>query len=598
VVENKDVQVQAHRAILCARCPALAHRLSKAPSKDLIRLDGPPFDERPELVRTLVEQCYGIGSSPADAIAYLAVSADSLVADLAAFEPVDGKTMCAHASPDLCIIGSHGGTKDGEVQWSIVAHASIVLAQSTYARSLVLHGWSDHVKAGRPIELHLDSAHFTEDAIRELVSACYGAGLDVCDEPIESLLSLFDAATYLGMEAPALLCEQAIATRIATETLSALSTFAAENAARLLTLECHKYLCRNMGSLTAHIAELRTDELEAALSSEFLGLPEEDTLGAVLEHADRAQLIRLVRLPLVPRDSAPMERAVAEKLVSDEELRVCRLFQDEGPFRKSMMQSGEARYRLRLGEANVQAVHAQQQSLAEAERRERIRERSFRSLGGCCRMLGIVNGRADFQKICAFEHGACGGGFQWTASEHPPVRPSDLASLSIPFSFESVAPRLPAISADGRVLIDAAALEAMPEEEVRALVGALLRREDELRLHPKVQAAYTLIGESEEELSRFTTALQAHVASEIGVDAPLGIDLMRSASVLFPDIAQIAHYVRHNRCVAGALRVGDSAPDVELVRMDGARSTLWNSIDSAARGQPERPVLIVGASYT
>jgi hypothetical protein len=190
-----------------------------------------------------------------------------------------------------------------------------------------------------------------------LVSACYGTGLEVCNEPIEPLLSVLDAATYLGMEAPALFCEQAIAARITPETFSALSTFAAENGARLLALECHKYLCRNIGNLTGDIAQLRTVELEAALKSEFLTLPEEDTLGAVLEHADRAQLIRLVRLPLVPLDSASMKRAVAEKLVSDEELRVCRLFQDEGPFRQSMMQSGEARYRLRLGEANAQAVH-------------------------------------------------------------------------------------------------------------------------------------------------------------------------------------------------------------------------------------------------
>ena len=55
------------------------------------------------------------------------------------------------------------------------------------------------------------------------------------------------------MEAPALFCEQAIAARITPETFSALSTFAAENAARLLALECHKYLCRNMGIVTAHI---------------------------------------------------------------------------------------------------------------------------------------------------------------------------------------------------------------------------------------------------------------------------------------------------------------------------------------------------------
>ncbi len=73
------------------------------------------------------------------------------------------------------------------------------------------------------------------------------------------------------------------------------------------------------------------------------------------------------------------------------------------------------------------------------------------------------------------------------------------------------------------------------------MVEAVLRREDELRLHPKVQAVYTLIGDLESEgvPSRFTTALEAHVASELRVDAPLGIDLIRSASVLFPDVAQI-----------------------------------------------------------
>ena len=66
-------------------------------------------------MRTLVEQCYDIGPSPAEAIADFAVSAGSLVADLAALEPVGGNEMCAHARPDMYIIGSHGGTKAGEV---------------------------------------------------------------------------------------------------------------------------------------------------------------------------------------------------------------------------------------------------------------------------------------------------------------------------------------------------------------------------------------------------------------------------------------------------------------------------------------------------
>ena len=108
VVKAKDVQVQAHRAILCARCPALAERLSKSASKDFIWLDGPPFDQRPELVRTLVEQCYDIGPSPAEAIADFAVGAYSLVADLAALEPVGGNEMCAHTLARTC--ASSGAT--------------------------------------------------------------------------------------------------------------------------------------------------------------------------------------------------------------------------------------------------------------------------------------------------------------------------------------------------------------------------------------------------------------------------------------------------------------------------------------------------------
>ncbi len=103
---------------------------------------------------------------------------------------------------------------------------------------------------------------------------------------------------------------------------------------------------------------------------------------------------------------------------------MCRLFQDEGPFRQSMMESGGARYRLRMGEANAQAVHAQQGQLcAEEEQEEEDRRWNRRIDFLSVLMLGNVNGRADFQRTCAFRHATCGG-LQWTASEHSPVSPS------------------------------------------------------------------------------------------------------------------------------------------------------------------------------
>ena len=150
-----------------------------------------------------------------------------------------------------------------------------------------------------------------------------------------------------------------------------------------------------------------------------------------------------------------------------------------------------------------------------------------------CRMLGVVNGRANFEKICAFEHDASGR-LRWKGSVHSPGFPPDHSSLRIPFSFQSIARRPLAAAANGtdggQPRIDAAATAAMRPEDMRGLMEGLEQRERELRVHPNVQAAYTLIGESEEERLRFSTALRAHVASEMGVDAQLGIALILSAS--------------------------------------------------------------------
>ena len=111
-------------------------------------------------------------------------------------------------------------------------------------------------------------------------------------------------------------------------------------------------------------------------------------------------------------------------------------------------------------------------------------------------------------------------------------------------------------------------LEQLDVDEAEQLLAKMLRRENALRLHPSVQAEYGRMGEDEFEMTRFTTALQAHVSREFNVDPAVGIELIRSATTLFPETAQLAHYVRHNRCVAGSLCVGDEAPDV-LLDTDG-----------------------------
>jgi len=113
------------------------------------------------------------------------------------------------------------------------------------------------------------------------------------------------------------------------------------------------------------------------------------------------------------------------------------------------------------------------------------------------------------------------------------------------------------------------------------------------------------IGEDEKEMSRFTTALQSHVATEFNVDPVVGIELIRSASTLFPETAKLAHYVRHNRCFQGDLRPGDEAPDVNLLTLTGQPTTLWTEVDKhrcaptpGTQGCEMKPVVILGASFT
>ncbi|CAB9519913.1 expressed unknown protein [Seminavis robusta] len=208
-------------------------------------------------------------------------------------------------------------------------------------------------------------------------------------------------------------------------------------------------------------------------------------------------------------------------------------------------------------------------------------------------MLGAVNGRENFDKI------------------HPIVVDESRLVCTFPasrslsvakdFPFGSIVmDHMPTAEQRHEEKLDRIGLEKLAPEEAKDLLAALLQREDRLRLHPRIQAVFGSIGESEQEMSRFTTALQAHVASEFNVDEVVGVELIRSATTLFPDTAKLAHYVRHNRCFQGDLRVGDRAPDVELLTLAAERSTLWTEIDKrrAGVGHQLKACVVLGASFT
>jgi len=138
-------------------------------------------------------------------------------------------------------------------------------------------------------------------------------------------------------------------------------------------------------------------------------------------------------------------------------------------------------------------------------------------------------------------------------------------------------------------------LLGMNKETLRPLLIQVLKREDELRLHQKVQGCYQQIGDDETALSRFTEQLQVHVCREFNLDPKVGIELIRSAISLYPqdeEIRNIPHYVRHNRCVEGVLHDGDIPPNCRVAQLDGTECSLLNLIDI------QRPVVILAASHT
>ena len=344
------------------------------------------------------------------------------------------------------------------------------------------------------------------------------------------------------------------------------------------------------------LKKLERPQIEALLLSDSVEIFEDVILEALLDWCDgtRAsvdetkELIRMARLPFVPVDSPLMGKIVKNKLVPEDIVRVAQLFQTDRDYRATVINS-EPQYRPRLTPAIKREMH------------RKIRPPSPDWGGMICRMLGPVNGRDNFELISTVRH-----------NENRNALVCDFSNFKVPvslvdaFGFGSCNTLNKAVTSNRpEKTIDKTALECMPVDSVKELLEAMIIRENELRLHSLVQVALGKIGEDEGKMSSFITDPQTHVANEFNVDPLVGINLIRSATSLFPETAKLAHYVKHNRCFSGPLCAGDEAPDVSVSTMTGKRSTLWTEIDRhrcrdrrLGGAVQVKPVVILGASYT
>lgn len=153
----------------------------------------------------------------------------------------------------------------------------------------------------------------------------------------------------------------------------------------------------------------------------------------------------------------------------------------------------------------------------------------------------------------------------------------------------------------------------LPEASLRvrltpALVGAMLRREDELRLSDKVQRAYGG-SDSFERFCEITEIVQRQVVAEFGFEeeaaASAAIEALRCCEALWPDHAdtfqRLSHYRRFNRARRGELRAGDAVPDVPLGSLEGedeVADTTLSVVLGARSAAAAMPTLIVAGSYS
>jgi hypothetical protein len=311
------------------------------------------------------------------------------------------------------------------------------------------------------------------------------------------------------------------------------------------------------------------------------------------------ELVHLIRLPFVPANSKVMKRAMDASLVTGDMIRLCRLFQDEEDHRTTVLTSEKdhycPRYSTQAFSSLKKVVDWSNPSQISLDLEEELGEwLNYPGRFFTIRMFGVVNGRMNFEKISSINKNENGDHLICGLPDSSPYMKA--CTINFPFA-EIVTDHMP--SSKTR-FVDKDALEHIDLTEVETLLAAMLMREDKLRLHPRIQQQFGTFGENEQMMSMFTTALQAHVSIEFNVDPHVGIQLIRSATSLFPETAKLAHYVKHNRAFEGSLKVGDVAPDIELLSIAGNHTTLWTELEKrlVTGDGVGKPVAILAASFT
>lgn len=115
----------------------------------------------------------------------------------------------------------------------------------------------------------------------------------------------------------------------------------------------------------------------------------------------------------------------------------------------------------------------------------------------------------------------------------------------------------------------------------------MLAREQQLRLSDEVQRRYRRYGDNSAAKERVTANLQRQVCAEFGFSAAPqeGLDLLRSATALFPadkQVAAAAFYLHRNICRPCPLPLMAPLPDVELADLDGQFQQLRQLVRNTA----------------
>jgi len=125
-----------------------------------------------------------------------------------------------------------------------------------------------------------------------------------------------------------------------------------------------------------------------------------------------------------------------------------------------------------------------------------------------------------------------------------------------------------------------AAPVALPPWTQQSWLAELLTAEQAARTSAEMQARYRAAeasGDPQHGWLEETDALQRRLLRARGVsalDEAAALRAVRAASYTFPELASIPLYRRFQRARRGTLAPGDAAPDVPLLSLDGATSTL------------------------